>query len=112
MNGLSYPERLQVLGLETLQDRRRKTDLILAFQILDDKDQDIIDHKVFWTVNEQQTVTRSSKRRDIIIEKTKRNSRLHSFTLRAPKDWNKLPDDIQNSRNLNEFKTKLQGLSF
>ena len=102
---MSYEERLQVLGLETLVTRRKESDLVMAYQI--ENNPEMIDHKLFKKVSDSQNITRASKKANFNQPKCRTNVKMHSFASRVVKHWNSLPIDIQQAPSLKTFKTKL-----
>ena len=63
MQGLGYQERLQKLGLNSLESRRDYNDLVFAYQVLNNDD--MIDHTILESVVQVQNKTRSSKKQNV-----------------------------------------------
>ena len=103
MCGLSYLQRLQRIGLETLELRRLKTDLIMMFKILNNLvDKDFSD---FFSLSK---VTNTRGHRFKLNKPLSRvNARLFSFSCRRIDCWNSLPDNLINSESIALFKSRL-----
>ena len=111
MNGLTYEERLTVLELPTLEDRRLKLDLIQAYRIW--KVIDKIDCQLFTTASSVNTKsTRGSTKLNFLAEKTSLSQRKHFFSNRVVNSWNSLPKHVQTAKNLSSFKSLLRTILF
>lgn len=109
MKGLSYEERLSVLGLPTLENRRRKQDLIQTYRIINNIDQVFpIPFKFVKDTNAR--VTRSSLKMDMVIQKCNSDIRRNFFSVRVAKDWNTLPIEVQTAKSANVFKKEIEKL--
>ena len=102
-----YGHRLQILGLETLEARRVKLDLILTYKILNN----LVDIKSsdFFKINPVMN-SYSLRRHKFYLQKPfTPNSAIPAnfFTYRVLNTWNKLPSFIVNSENLSTFKLRL-----
>ena len=109
MAGLSYEERLTLLELPTLEDRRTKLDVIQAYRIWNEID--TIDHQLFEcvkTVHDKNT--RHSSKSSFVMRPSKLSVRKHFFTNRVVPIWNALPRDIQEAPTLGVFKSKVNKL--
>jgi len=101
----SYPDRLTALGLESLELRRLKSDLILFFKILSGMSK--LSFHDFFTVS-QYDRTRNNTVCRIIPEHARIDARFNFFSLRVERVWRCLPANIQAARSINAFR---QGLS-
>ena len=101
---LGYEDKLKTLKLTTLEDRRRRGDLIEQFKIMNDMS--ILDkNELFTFVKDRHNIdTRNSSQDLLVPEKVRLNVRKDFFTCRVINDWNQLPDYIRNSTTVNEFK--------
>ena len=105
--GLAYEERLTLLGLTTLKERRNMIDLTQVYRLRNGIDQ--IDRPLFKAVNETHTrSTRSSSKGDIAGNNTNLDLRRHFFTNRVVGPWNSLPQEIQMAPSLGTFKSRLK----
>ena len=101
LRGYSYEERLKKLDLLSLENRRRRGDLIQMFKYFKGFDKihfhrqpDIID-------NERKTRGHNLKLRRQLISNTQR---YNFFTNRVVNDWNKLEKEAINAVTVNHFK--------
>ena len=97
--GLSYPERLKVLKLQSLELRRIHADAVQAFKILRGPP----DIRNSFYAAPPSSSTRSNNREMLYIPKFRLDTRQFSFSIRSAKIWNLLPDNIKNS-SLYSFK--------
>ena len=105
--GLAYEERLTVLGLTTLRERRNMIDLTQVYRLRNGIDQ--INKPLFKAVHETHTRnTRSSSKGDIAGSKTNLELRRQFFTNRVVGPWNSLPQEIKMAPSLGTFKSKLK----
>lgn len=110
LKNLSYTERLKFLKLPTLAYRRLRGDLIEAYKIIHGKyDTDACSILEPMSESGQRYSTRFNSIK-IKEQRFKSNLRKHAFSVRTPKIWNKLPDNITNAPSLNAFKSRLDKL--
>ena len=97
---LEYKDRLKYLGLTILQTRRIRGDLLETFKIIPGRDR--LESEIFFELN------RSNRCRGHKLKLKKPSSRLNirkfSFAHRIIDEWNKLPEEVIESRSLNQFK--------
>ena len=100
-------ERLQALGLETLEERRIKNDLIFLFQII----HRLVDvpFESLFSWNERPSRGHILK---INCQYSRTDIRKYFFVTRVVPIWNNLPAIIVNSENLNRFKNALNVHNF
>ena len=106
---LNYEERLTVLELVPLTNRRQYLDLIQAYRLInkiDTLDHDLLIH------NPNSRATRASQKSNVKEEHCKLDLRKKFFTSRAAKEWNELPSEVQRLRNIEDFKVKIRQLIF
>lgn len=110
-SGLSYEERLIALELPTLEDRRKSLDLVETFRILNGID--VLDHELF---KMQEPLgdreTRSTKKRNLYVDRSKTEVRKNFFTNRAARTWNTLPKEIQDIKCLEQFREAVKNFCF
>ena len=107
LKGTSYEEKLAEVGLQSLEDRRVRGDAIQTWKILTKYDNVSEDHWFKRRTNVTEQVTRRSTNSLNLEEKDFRHEyRKYSFSVRAPKVWNKLPDHVREAKNLQTFKRK------
>ena len=101
--GLSYEERLQSLGMITMEMRFHRNDLIMVYKILNGKID--VDPGIFFKLSEN----RQLRGHPWKLEKTRVNmSRTsHSFSKRIVNDWNALPENVVLAPSIETFKERL-----
>ncbi|MEM7163782.1 MAG: reverse transcriptase family protein, partial [Bacteroidota bacterium] len=103
---LSYVQRLESLGLKSLEYRRLFKDLVMTYKII----YDLVDldyHNFF--VFAADTGTRSNSKK-LYIEHSRLDVRKHFFPNRIKIPWNALSEEIVTSASLAEFKSRLSKL--
>ena len=106
LNGHTYEEKLYELGLDSLEYRRDRFDMIQVFKILNGFDK-VDSSKWFTTYGQNPTRnTRQSNYRNNLIQLNvpKSDIRKHFFSQRVVQDWNALPESIKDSRSIKSFK--------
>jgi hypothetical protein len=103
LSDLSYKERLTVLGLDTLELRRLRSDLIFTYKIIFG----LVDLKVsdFFTLRGCSS-TRGHPYK-IIPALSRVDARKHFFSLRIVGPWNSLPAHLINFSSLGAFRRSL-----
>lgn len=103
----SYEERLKLLQLETLDQRRQKLDLCKTYKIIYGHSD--LDARNFFdlTINNNQTRTNGLKIRP---EKCRYNKRKYFFSNRVTNAWNKLPRAVVTAHNVALFKSQIDNL--
>jgi hypothetical protein len=104
LRGLTYEQRLRALNLPTLVYRRQRGDMIQVFKLI--RKIDDFDYEKLFKLS----VTNHEIRGHIYkLEKLRplKAIRQNSFTYRVVNEWNLLPSEIVLSKNVNEFKSKL-----
>ena len=103
MKQLPYEDRLKVLGLPSLEYRRRRCDMLLVFKIMNGIDR--VESSIFFDMNTDS----STRGHDQKI--TKKHARLGIrqavFSQRVVNDWNMLPVEVIHSPSVNAFKSRL-----
>jgi hypothetical protein len=101
---ITYEERLKLLGLITLENRRMRADLIEVFKII--KGYEGLDERKFFKRYSQESVTRGHS---LKLYKMRVNKDVFKFSFghRVIDEWNKLPEEVIKAEGLNSFKTKL-----
>ena len=108
LSHLTYPARLQSLGLEALQVRRLKFDLIMCYRIMYNfVDVDASDFFCLQSVNK----TRGHNLK-LIKPACELDVRKFCFSCRVIDLWNNLPGHIVNSSTVSSFKSALNNLDF
>lgn len=105
---LTYKERIRRLGLETLQLRRIKFDLMEVYKILNGLVD--LDPTQFFTIC-RDSVTRGNGLK-LCVPKSRINVRKYFFCVRVVSIWNFLSFDVVNSVSLDVFKSKIDLFDF
>ena len=95
----SYPDRLKVLGLTTLETRRTRGDCIQQYKIQTGRD--IVDWHARPLMSGQALGHGPRLRREIVSNSQPRH---HFFTNRIVNSWNPLPAAVASAPNVCEFK--------
>ena len=98
----SFEERLEILGLITLENRRMRADLIEVFKIL--KGFEGIDEKILFKRHISNTKEHSMK---LYKDRVNRDVLKFCFANIVIEQWNKLPETVVNVNSVNTFKNKL-----
>ena len=111
LKGQNYEDKLVELGLRSLEDRRKRIDLVQTFKIVHGIDK-IHSSLLFTLVGEQNLrLTRNTAySKNMVEQRSRTDIRKHFFCNRIVSLWNSLPSDLKDSRNLNVFKTALEKL--
>ena len=107
---MSYENKLTRLGIQSLEDRRRRGDAIEIFKTL--KGFNNVDPTSWFNfVQDRHTInTRSYSDNLLVPEKTRLNIRHDFFTNRAVSIWNGLPEELRSAVSVNSFKNRYDEL--
>ena len=113
----TYEEKLAEAGMVTLEERRRRGDLIQAYRVLNGVDD--VDHSLWFTMARHRedgpaaeatrqsagfmNVKRSEGRNEGMIRK-------NFWSKRVTDPWNNLPDEVKQAETLNAFKNGIDNL--
>ena len=100
--GKSYEERIQILGLTTLETRRVRADMLEVFKIL--KGYEGINGDCFFKI--QLTKTRGHEMK-LYKERVYKDVCKYSFGNRVIDQWNSLPEDVISATSINSYKNSL-----
>ena len=103
MDQLPYAERLTQLGLQSLEQRRLITDLILYYNIIPGHSS--LTFSDFFSFTHNPSSRGHSLRISIPLVKT--NIHKHFFSCRAVNCWNSLPDSVVTATSKSSFKRSL-----
>ena len=112
MGSLPYEERLDRLGLTTLQARRQRGDMIETYKIINNK---VDVQPSIWfdplTSREGAASTRSTTGHSNLARKeAKSETRKNQFSVRVVPEWNALPDAVKSQPSINCFKNAYDNL--
>ncbi len=106
LSGATYDQKLSEIGLETLEERLRKLDLIQAFKFFKNEDDTFAD--IFQVPYNHPYQTRRIAGGNIITQHRSRlELRANFFSQRVIAPWNTLPPDIRGATNVLCFKRGL-----
>ena len=104
--GATYKEKLVELKLDTLEDRRKRQDLILVYRIISGHDK-IDPHSLFQFYGEHERQTRlSSYPWNIVEPRSRTELRKNFFTNRVSSLWNALPVEVKSAPTVTTFKNR------
>ena len=103
IRNMDYPDRLKALKLTTLTYRRKRTDVLQVYRIINKIDN--LNFEDFFKRNEMNT-----RGHDWKLVKPWAGSKLrqNTFSYRVINDWNSLPAEVINSPSINSFKNALE----
>jgi hypothetical protein len=109
LKGVNYESRLKELGLDNLETRRLKTDLIQVWKIVHGFDNinesDLFERlHVGATINTRATSSQYNLKRNVSNIDIRRNF----FSCRIVESWNSLPEDVKSAQTISVFKNKLK----
>jgi hypothetical protein len=99
-----YERRLRLLGLQSLENRRLRGDLIETYKILTGKEK--VDPSQFFKFNDVKPNLRGHKFK-LAVERSRLEIRRNFFSQRIVQHWNRLPAAVVEATTINSFKTKL-----
>ena len=111
----SYTEKLKLVGLTSLFDRRRRGDMLQTFKILNNIDD--VDYQTWFTkVSEVQQRTRQAVTvsadgtvvdcLNLVPRRAKLGIRKNFFSCRVVEHWNNLPVVVKHADNVQDFKVR------
>ena len=110
LQGITYEERLEELGMDTLEKRRMDQDMIQAFKIL--KEVDDVDKTIwswFTTMENRQQRTRAAVGgHNLEGQLSRLELRRNFFSQRVVDMWNALPNSTKSAKTVQEFKNLLR----
>lgn len=105
--GTTYEERCEEIGLDTLERRRERQDLVLAHKVLNDSEE--------WAKNmfhmqpdrQGMTTRGAADKHTLVVQRARLDLRKHSFTIRAAESWNKLGLRAKEAGSVQAFKNAI-----
>ena len=112
LKGLSYEERINVLNIPTLENRRKRGDLIQMYKIAKGYDKINFHNPIRHTEPSIYSRMHNKRIRREILNKGSKNEtiRHNFFTNRISNDWNSLTQTIIDSETINSFKNQIDSL--
>ena len=100
---VDYQERLRKLNLPSLEERRRRGDMIQLFKCVTGMDK--VDKENFLELDMERR-TRGRQELKLRLPVCTTDTKKFSFPVRSLTDWNSLPEDVVRARNIHSFKEK------
>ena len=106
----TYEQRLEELGITTLEERRKRGDMITMYKIMTGKDK--VDPTLWFTMATPRDGALSTRQITGLfsVERPTRcrlEVRRNQFSQRVVDDWNLLPDWVKQANTVNSFKNSL-----
>ena len=107
--GKTYEEKCLELGLETLEERRKKQDLLQTYKICSGKDR-VRPEQLFDRVgdNPGRETHFTADPQNIVVKRSRLDIRKNSFALRTADDWNSLSNGIKTCKTATAFKNAIK----
>ena len=104
LQGNTYEERCEELGLETLEQRRERQDLVLAYKVLQDEETWAKDMFCKIPVREGMGTRGTADKNTLVVQRARLDLRKNSFGIRAAESWNKVEANAREAKSVNAFK--------
>ena len=114
LSGQTYEEKLNEIGLHSLEYRRDKADMVQVFKML--KGIDNVDYSNWFETygdvgsNNRPNTRLSNEPMNIIQQRCNGDIRKHFFSMRVVPKWNNLPNEVKNCETVPAFKTNYDRL--
>ena len=106
MGQLDYEERLQALGMTTLERRREELDAVEMYKIMTMKSD--VDQSTWFTkavaAEGGRTTRLAADPLNVRVPSARLELRRNFFSVRICDKWNNLPSEVKNSKNVHQFK--------
>ena len=112
LRGKSYVERLRELEMDTLDERRKRGDLVQAYRVLSGKDNvSPATWFQFCQPRDGEVSTRlTTGHLNVVPKKAKGEIRRNFWSVRVTEPWNSLPNLVKRVETVNCFKNALDNL--
>ena len=112
LQGRTYEERLRELGMDTLEERRRRGDLLQAYRVLTEKDN--VSPATWFQLCQPREGEVSTRQTtgflNVVPQQGKGEIRNNFWSVRVIEPWNALPDSVKRVESLNWFKNALDNM--
>ena len=105
LEGKTYHQRLEDLGLTTLEERREKGDLIMAYKVITGKDK--VNYESWFRMCEGLNDRRETMYLGGLYNVERLEIRQNFWSVRVASKWNSLPDLVKSAKTVNLFKNGL-----
>ena len=110
LKGETYEEKLKEIYLPSLEERRKRYDMIQVYKIVHQVD-DVKREDFFVMASTQIRSTRlTADPLNIVLQKCRTEIRRKFFTNRIVEDWNRLPSEVKSAPKVNTFKRRYDAL--
>lgn len=110
LKGRTYEERLEEMGMVTLEDRRNELDLIQTYKIVQGVDE--VEREEWFNFIPENRVQRTRATDgglNMLKERTSLETRRQFFSQRVIDKWNSLPLETKQAKSVQSFKNQLRG---
>ena len=108
----TYEDRLRELQLDTLEERRKRGDLLQTYRVLTSKDN--VDPTTWFQLCQRKegevTTRQTGGHLNVVPQQWKGEIRRNFWSVRVVEPWNSLPDSVKKAESLNCFKNSLDNL--
>ena len=109
LKGKNYSQRLEELGMTTLEERRERGDLIQAYKVLTGKER--VSYQTWFQMCIELEDMRGTRTRAGMFNVERMEGRLeirkNFWSVRVANKWNQLPDIVKSAKTVNCFKNGL-----
>ena len=113
LKGRSYEERLAEMGMVTLEERRRRGDLVQVYKVLTGKDN--VDYTRWFELAHSRSGAASTRSTSGTLNVTRKEGkgeiRKNFWSVRVCDSWNSLPDSVKQQPSTNSFKNSLDNFN-
>ena len=104
LEGTTYDDRLKEPNLQTLESRRKRSDMVQTYKIVNKIDR--VDPSTWFQLvgTETRTTRNLAYPKNLTCKRSRTEIRKNFFSMRVPDEWNRLPVFVKESRNLRLFK--------
>ena len=103
LKGKNYRQKLEELGMTTLEERREKGDLIQAYKVLTGKER--VSFQTWFQMCEALEDMRGTRNRAGMFNVERMEGRLeirkNFWSMRVANKWNQLPDIVKSAKTVN-----------
>ena len=105
LKGKTYEEKLKEIGLESLESRRDRYDMVETYKILNNK-YNVCSELWFKTTGENSAreTRQSAYEKNLVHQRYNLDIRKYCFSARVTTMWNNLPTTIKQSPTIKSFK--------
>ena len=103
----TYHEPLKEVGLTTLEDRRKRGDMIEVWKVVHNKED--VETSTWLTMTGDRGVQRTRQTNDqfhIQLPQFKSDLRKNFWSIRVVENWNALPAELRAAESINSFKNQ------